>query len=80
MLFQYRNTPLASLRPPDENADPHIVAGEVLPVNERQILFANGSLLIRRVVRNDAGDYSCRAENDEGMSAVGTLPLSVAGE
>ena len=52
----------------------------MLPVNERQIMFANGSLLIRRVVRNDAGDYSCRAENDEGMSAVGTLPLSVAGE
>ena len=51
-----------------------------MPVNERQILFANGSLLIRRVVRNDAGDYSCRAENDEGLSSVGTLPLSVAGK
>ena len=49
-------------------------------MNERQILFANGSLLIRRVVRNDAGDYSCRAENDEGMSAVGTLPLRVTGK
>ena len=59
---------------------PFLHAGEVLPVNERQILFANGSLLIRRVVRNDAGDYSCRAENDEGMSAVGTLTLSVAGK
>ena len=59
---------------------PLLLAGEVLPVNERQILFANGSLLIRRVVRNDAGDYSCRAENDEGMSAVGTLPLRVTGK
>jgi hypothetical protein len=49
-------------------------------VNERQILFSNGSLLIRRVVRNDAGDYTCRAENDEGRAAEATLAVAVMSE
>ncbi len=52
----------------------------MLPVNERQILFSNGSLLIRRVVRNDAGDYTCRAENDEGKAAEAALSVTVMGK
>ena len=36
-----------------------IFPGEQLPTNERQVIFQNGTLLIKEVSPNDAGRYSC---------------------
>ena len=36
------------------------ITGEQLPVNERQVVFQNGTLLIKKVSPSDAGLYACR--------------------
>ncbi|TRY70745.1 hypothetical protein TCAL_04830 [Tigriopus californicus] len=51
--------------------------GEPLPTNERQALFANGSLRINHVVRNDAGHYVCEAFNSKGERAKSKLEVKV---
>ena len=33
--------------------------GELLPINERQTVFQNGTLLIKKVSKVDSGNYSC---------------------
>ena len=52
-------------------------SGDLLPINERQIVYGkNGSLLIKRVARNDAGTYVCSVDND----AEGKMQVEVMGE
>ncbi len=58
--------------------------GEALPVNERQSVFANGTVVIRRVSVSDAGSYVCRVNGQDGdgeqKSAATTMELSVKGK
>ena len=35
------------------------ILGELLPINERQTVFQNGTLLIKKVSKVDSGNYSC---------------------
>ena len=55
-------------------------AGEFLPVNERQSVFQNGSLLVARVSRSDAGRYECRARSPAGEEAKSQVAITVMGE
>ncbi|XP_076367083.1 cell adhesion molecule Dscam1-like isoform X2 [Tachypleus tridentatus] len=49
-----------------------------LPINLRQEVFTNGTILIRDVSRElDDGLYTCRATNDQGQSDSGTVRVTV---
>lgn len=55
--------------------------GRVLPVNRRQQVFPNGTLVIENVQRSlDQGSYTCIAKNTQGFSAKGNLEVQVMGE
>ena len=46
------------------------VKGQSLTQSDRLRLLPDGSLLIKDVLRKDAGDYSCRAENSNGYDTI----------
>ena len=55
--------------------------GRVLPVNRRQQVFPNGTLIIENVQRSlDQGSYTCIAKNTQGFSAKGNLEVQVMGK
>lgn len=55
--------------------------GRVLPVNRRQQVFPNGTLIIENVQRSlDQGSYTCLAKNAQGFSAKGNLEVQVMGK
>ncbi|XP_037917664.1 Down syndrome cell adhesion molecule-like protein Dscam2 isoform X4 [Hermetia illucens] len=50
----------------------------VLPINRKQKVFPNGTLIIENVERNsDQATYTCVAKNSEGYSARGALDVQV---
>ena len=52
-----------------------------LPINRKQKVFANGTLIIENVERNsDQATYTCVAKNSEGYSARGALEVEVMGK
>ncbi|XP_052739510.1 cell adhesion molecule Dscam2 isoform X50 [Bicyclus anynana] len=52
--------------------------GRVLPINRKQKVFPNGTLVIENVERmSDQATYTCVAKNSQGYSARGTLELQV---
>ena len=55
--------------------------GRQLPINDRQRVFNNGTLIIEDVQRSeDAAEYTCVAKNEEGYSARSDLKVSVMGK
>ncbi|XP_058460393.1 cell adhesion molecule Dscam2 isoform X42 [Malaya genurostris] len=49
-----------------------------LPINRKQRVFPNGTLIIENVERNsDQATYTCVAKNSEGYTARGTLEVAV---
>ncbi|XP_046962721.1 Down syndrome cell adhesion molecule-like protein Dscam2 isoform X34 [Vanessa cardui] len=52
--------------------------GRVLPINRKQKVFPNGTLVIENVERtSDQATYTCVAKNSQGYNARGTLELQV---
>ncbi|XP_045447571.1 Down syndrome cell adhesion molecule-like protein Dscam2 [Melitaea cinxia] len=52
--------------------------GRVLPINRKQKVFPNGTLVIENVERmSDQATYTCVAKNSQSYSARGTLELQV---
>lgn len=52
-----------------------------LPINRKQKVFPNGTLIIENVERNsDQATYTCVAKNAEGYSARGSLEVQVMGK
>lgn len=52
-----------------------------LPINRKQKVFPNGTLIIENVERNsDQATYTCVAKNAEGYSARGALEVQVMGK
>ncbi|XP_018916617.2 cell adhesion molecule Dscam2 isoform X1 [Bemisia tabaci] len=52
--------------------------GKKLPLNRRQHVFSNGTLMIKNVQREaDKGFYSCTAENKQGRSSSESLYMNV---
>nr|CAD7199658.1 unnamed protein product [Timema douglasi] len=52
--------------------------GRVLPINRKQKVFPNGTLIIENVERlSDQAIYTCVARNAQGFSARGTLEVQV---
>ena len=55
--------------------------GRQLPINDRQRVYQNGTLIIDDVQRNeDAATYTCIARNEEGYSARSDLDVTVMGK
>lgn len=55
--------------------------GRVLPINRKQKVFANGTLIIENVERmSDQATYTCVARSAQGYSARGTLEVQVMGK
>ena len=55
--------------------------GRQLPINDRQRVYPNGTLIIEDVQRNeDAATYTCIARNEQGYSARNDLDVTVMGE
>ncbi|PRD35231.1 UNVERIFIED_CONTAM: Dscam2 [Trichonephila clavipes] len=51
-----------------------------LPINRRQEVFPNGTLIIQDVQRGvDDGSYKCKAWNKQGQNAFGTVRVHVMG-
>ena len=54
--------------------------GRMLPINDRQRVYPNGTLIIEDVQRNeDAATYTCIARNEQGYSARSDLDVTVMG-
>lgn len=52
-----------------------------LPINRKQKVFPNGTLIIENVDRqSDQATYTCVAKNSNGYSARGNLEVQVLGE
>ena len=52
-----------------------------LPINRKQKVFPNGTLIIENVERmTDQATYTCVARNAQGYSARGTLEVQVMGK
>lgn len=55
--------------------------GRQLPINRKQRVFQNGTLIIENVERSsDQATYNCVARNSQGFSARGNLEVQVMGE
>ena len=55
--------------------------GRALPINRKQKVFPNGTLIIENVERSsDQATYTCVARNAQGYSARGSLDVKVMGE
>lgn len=58
-----------------------ILDNRPLPINRKQKVFPNGTLIIENVERNsDQATYTCVAKNVEGYSARGSLDVQVMGK
>lgn len=54
--------------------------GQVLPVNRRQRVYSNGTLVVEQTQRKeDAGTYTCQAQNRQKNSARRDVEVSVIG-
>jgi Down syndrome cell adhesion protein 1 len=54
--------------------------GRLLPINRKQKVFPNGTLIIENVERaSDQATYDCVAKNSQGYSARGSLEVQVMG-
>lgn len=52
-----------------------------LPINRKQKVFPNGTLIIENVERNsDQASYTCVAKNAEGFIARGAIEIEVMGK
>lgn len=52
-----------------------------LPINRKQKVFPNGTLIIENVERNsDQASYTCVAKNTEGFIARGAIEIEVMGK
>lgn len=57
------------------------IDNRALPINRKQKVFPNGTLIIENVERNsDQATYTCVAKNAEGYSARGALEVQVMGK
>ena len=66
---------------PLQNRALHVSDGRQLPINRKQKVFPNGTLIIENVERlSDQATYTCVARNAQGYSARGTLEVQVMGE
>lgn len=55
--------------------------GRLLPINRKQKVFPNGTLIIENVERSsDQATYVCVARNSQGYSARGSLEVQVMGK
>lgn len=55
--------------------------GRILPINRRQNVHPNGTLIVEAVERtSDQGRYTCVARNTQGYTARGDLDVQVMGE
>lgn len=55
--------------------------GRQLPINRKQRVFPNGTLIIENVERaSDQATYVCVAKNSQGYSAKGSLEVQVMGK
>lgn len=53
----------------------------VLPINRKQKVFPNGTLVIENVERmSDEATYTCVAKNSQSYTAKGTLEVQVMGK
>ena len=53
----------------------------LLPINRKQKVFPNGTLIIENVDRNqDQATYTCVAKNAEGYSARGSIEVEIMGK
>lgn len=60
---------------------PPTTDNRALPINRKQKVFPNGTLIIENVERNsDQATYTCVAKNAEGYSARGALEVQVMGK
>lgn len=58
----------------------HIPDGRVLPINRKQKVFHNGTLIIENVERqSDQATYTCVAKNPQGLTSRGSLEVQVMG-
>jgi len=51
-----------------------------LPVEHRQRVFDNGTLMISKVSRKDAGTYACTATDRQGTSSTQSGTIKVIGK
>lgn len=52
-----------------------------MPINRKQKVFPNGTLIIENVERaSDQATYDCVAKNSQGYSARGSLEVQVMGK
>lgn len=58
-----------------------VAGGVTLPVNRRQKVFANGTLVIESVQKQpDAGTYTCQARNNKKLSDRRDVEVYIMGE
>lgn len=58
-----------------------LIENRALPINRKQKVFPNGTLIIENVERtSDQATYTCVAKNAEGYSARGALEVQVMGK
>ena len=56
------------------------VGSKHLPLDRRQQVFHNGTFVISKVNRKDAGEYSCTAANRQGTVATQKGHINVIGK
>lgn len=55
--------------------------GQTLPLNRRQRVFPNGTLVVEQTQRaEDAGTYTCQAANRQRHAARRDVELQILGE
>ena len=49
-------------------------------MNERQLVFKNGSLLLSGITRDDEGSYRCSVTSNKMLRTSGDVAVTVMGE